>query len=547
MNSKEKIWSGFLIGILIALVCLYFAGILWINVNARVWFNFDLYADAKLAQIISQTNSLFPEGWTFGNQFYIIATPVISALICNVISDPAAALGIASSVMTVILMSSFLWCIWPFVKKENIPASLFCFIGGILISNGAATDFSGIQIFFTMGSYYACYLFGILLTMGIWLRIQEGLKVRAVYVILCYFVNIALGMQSLREMLSLNLPLCALSIYFVLRDYLQKKRIVIPKTTRFSLVCLWWCAFGIGTMSVLKRMPVIQQNDILTFAETSFLDSVTGSINALAQYIGLIPDWSCVFGCFSFFAALALTAAVLFSVIYILITDDRSAVACMILFCAISIAAVFCAGIFVIVLRDIYFFVWHLLATLCITYLLERFSSRMNLKRAVLLILSAIGTINLYFSFAADIQMYREKESFYREISDTLISDGITHVYYNIWGMNDAARIAASSEDRLLFCAVTPNFTEAESNADHADLLAPISYLCYDEWYSEEADVSAYLCLNGTLLESGENQEYYRMLQDHVTLTHRFVNGGEDYCFYAFDKELYQDIIHADS
>ena len=43
--------------------------------------NADVYADSQVAVRMWEQKSLFPEGWLFGNQFYVLATPVLSALL----------------------------------------------------------------------------------------------------------------------------------------------------------------------------------------------------------------------------------------------------------------------------------------------------------------------------------------------------------------------------------------------------------------------------------------------------------------------------------
>ena len=41
----------------------------------------DIYTDMSLSRLMWEQKTLFPEGWIFGNQVYVIATPVWAALL----------------------------------------------------------------------------------------------------------------------------------------------------------------------------------------------------------------------------------------------------------------------------------------------------------------------------------------------------------------------------------------------------------------------------------------------------------------------------------
>lgn len=536
--ETSKTISRFLFIAIFIVTVFYFIGIIWTNLNAKTWFNFDLYSDAKLAQLINQTGSLFPQEWTFGNQLYVIATPVIASILYPIISDSALALGIASCIMTVLLIASFIWCIGPFVHKKQLLVGIACLIGGVLVGESASSDFEGFQLFFTMGSYYSCYLLGILISIGIWLRMREKHPPHIIAVILCLLINIALGMQSLRQMLCLNLPLCTLSLLLSFMDRSNRKTCIFSNWTFFSVSCLAANFTGIILIRILKNILPIHQADILTSADGQLLENLRNSLLELAAYIGITRPNETFFSYFSLFAGIICLGIVVLSIAIIIHKRDTSALACVILFCIISIIAVLCAGTLMIQLRAIYFFVWHLAVTVSIVYLLDilRIDFR-NILCAILLILS---TVNLFFQYREDIAFFSEKNDFYQKISDTLIADGITQVYYNVWGMNDVSRVAAASKDQLLFCAVTAN----SENPEEYNLFSRIPYLYSEDWFDPSLQPSAYLCLTGDYLKEESHAAYAQLLEPRLTLVHRFTNGNEDYAFYSFDHIVYRDLVN---
>ena len=71
--------------------------------------NSDVFADMQLAKRIWEQKSLFPTGWGFGNQYYVVGTPVLAALFYGMLGSINAAMAIATEVMSVLIMLSFLW------------------------------------------------------------------------------------------------------------------------------------------------------------------------------------------------------------------------------------------------------------------------------------------------------------------------------------------------------------------------------------------------------------------------------------------------------
>ena len=148
MRVKHKILKteNAMPAILFVLLLIYLAGIIWVNSNGELWYNLDMYYDAAIARCMVEQKNIFPQDWVFGNQTYVIATPVLAAFFYYIFHDTVLALSLASSMMTLLVLWAFCWCIRPFVRGSSLLAGALCLMGGTLFSRNAATDIQGLQL-----------------------------------------------------------------------------------------------------------------------------------------------------------------------------------------------------------------------------------------------------------------------------------------------------------------------------------------------------------------------------------------------------------------
>ena len=78
LNEKqERTFSLIIILVLLA----YFAVFAIVNFAGFAYFcNADMYEDTLVARLMWEQKTLFPANYIFGNQYYVIATPVFAAL-----------------------------------------------------------------------------------------------------------------------------------------------------------------------------------------------------------------------------------------------------------------------------------------------------------------------------------------------------------------------------------------------------------------------------------------------------------------------------------
>ena len=166
LNKSVSITLGLVLG-------LFVLSIIWINFHPLLWYRMDVYSTSYIARLMAEEKSFFPSTWMFGNQFYVFATPNVAALLYHLCHDSVLAMSLASSIMTILVIVSFFWCFYPFLSRQECLAGLVCLTGGIIFGSSAANYISGLQVLYTMCSYYACYIICIFLSIGCWFRFKN--------------------------------------------------------------------------------------------------------------------------------------------------------------------------------------------------------------------------------------------------------------------------------------------------------------------------------------------------------------------------------------
>ena len=163
-----------LIGICSALVCVCFLTIFCV-INFRGFSRFctpDMYSDTYLIREIWESGTIFPENWIFGNQFYVISTPVLGALFYGLCGSINLSMVLATTAMTVLIILSFWWMLRPFASPAQILLGLAVLLGCV-IGPEIVSTIEG-QILYLMASYYAGYLITMFVIFGDYARAAQG-------------------------------------------------------------------------------------------------------------------------------------------------------------------------------------------------------------------------------------------------------------------------------------------------------------------------------------------------------------------------------------
>lgn len=519
----------------------YLLSICFVNLTGRVWCNYDIYSDAVLAKYMWEAKTLFPRGWHFGNQIYVTATPAVAALFYGVTKDAYLALAFASCFMTLGILFSYIWCVKPFVHVKSILVSLLVVIGGTNIGSTAHGDWLGFQVFYTMASYYACYVIGIFLTLGVYFRLVNQKRVPMLIQLGVLFYNLALGMQSLREMLVLNLPLCAIVILHILlhhkdlRRYLQEKR----DSIMFAFLALVCNSCGVLLTKIFIQNGTVKQSTIISGVSPNIRENYEVTVNAIRDYIGLCTPTT-FFEWLKHIGGIFSIGIVLLSLLCIFIgyRKDKKIVTMgyIVLFFVISLLAVFCAGLFIISVRDIYFFCWYFLVASSVAMLMEE-RWGVLLKGVLIVGLIGISVLNYDFTFGQSYRWLSGANNLYQGIVGQLQELGITYLYSD-W-RTERNKISAMSFDEIQYATL-------QFSGNPEDLWLKTEALYHDEWFETEHFEHSYIILSDYALYCLEvefSEEYRRAFLENLVYVYSVDAEGEKLHFFLGSDKMYGDMM----
>lgn len=527
---------------MLAIILLFFAGIVWVNFFGRQWYNMDMYTDAYLVKLMAQSNTIFPEGWIFGNQYYGFATPPVAALIYKIFPDSFYAMAIASTLMTIAVLALFVWCLRRFCSRTGVLVGvfgIFCLVFG----NHAASCYWGMQVFYTMASYYACYLIGIFVTLGCYLRLRFKQPCKAHFLFIMWLsallLNYLLGMNSPRELLVLNLPLLAIEI---LREgaRLIKKQKIDKASIIFAAATTAAGLMGRLTVKLLNIKSCSMFNELgAAHSARGLRDKLLVTLNALLEAMGLkFFEYDLRLIPLSLMALVVLSV-VITALVQIIKRRDNGALATCVMFCCVSLAAVAAAGVLVIPVRQIYFFVWFVLAAFCMAYMYEIKKDSVQKANyrvsAALLLLCLFGLTNFAFNFIPCVNNFFEKEELYTAIEQRIENDGIK----TVWVFPTTSPTAAMySNDKI--SAGTIEINTAWTPGGNEKPLRTIEYLCEKQMYDSDGD---YVYL---LSSDWDEKHYYtkfseqavKALKEQMKFVEEYSSSDMSFTLYKLPKEL---------
>ena len=448
LNEKqERAFSLIIILVLLA----YFAVFAIVNFAGFAYFcNADMYEDTLVARLMWEQKTLFPANYIFGNQYYVIATPVFAALFYGLTGSMNTAMALATTLMSLLIVLSLGWMIKPCIKSRSTQlAVLLAFAAAVYVPHILEADEG--QLFFVMASYYACYLITFFFLAGDYVRARTDSSLRPAALAVSLVLAFCTGMQSLRQTCVSILPILAVEFISALRRLLAREKLW-PKGRRMPLCrALGYTAANIGGVLLMKLLGVPNQS---IYSDASVLDG-TGLNGKLWRFIAAsrtVSGFECVKNnggffvlMFVFFTALLIAAAV------ILLRKVKSApegIGAYWWLSVMSLLAVIAASFFTTVkLRAIYLFIYYPLLALSAAIVLERAAPK--LRRALLIALCVLSAGNLYFSYGEDLRGALSEEKLISEqICDYAVDNGYELLYGNISYLTPGA--AAYSDGKLI-------------------------------------------------------------------------------------------------
>lgn len=480
--KREKIFSVVLTVLLLGFVGMVF----YINFSINPeYYDGDIYNDINYAKEAWKAKSLFPKDWIFGNQTYVVATPVLAALFYGITGNGFTAMAIASSIMTVLTLLTYDWMTRTLFSYNERTAGFLFMIGFLLLKAHVATSQQGIQAFFTMASYYACYLINAFIVYGCYVRIRQGKFTRKhiIPAIIGVALSFGTGMQSLRQTAVMALPLVACEVLLIIIYSAKDKRFAISYSTLFSAIVF------IANIAGLVAMRFIEINQNSIYGTTAFVSSFKDFFRKLFLNMESV---ALTFGLDALELRMRLVASIPFLLIiligFILCVKDYIKNKCneqgrfvLVMLLTLGCVSVFAAGVLTdVVNRALYYFMIYPLLAVCVSYIIVKFEKKRDVLFAVVAVFTAGMIIFRTAGAVEEIKAGKDKNSTAHQIANYMLDNGYDTIYsvFGLSGVMDGAEnVVVASGDKIHIVQF--------KNVDSSKPMKPVEYLCVKDGYKQ--------------------------------------------------------------
>lgn len=422
----------------------------------------DMYEDTLVARLMWEQKTLFPKNYLFGNQFYVAATPVLSALFYGLTGSMNRAMAWATLCMSVFLLLSMEWMLRPYLRRPSVRAAvLLVFLASIFGPYSVFRE-DGQQLFFAMCSFYACYLICFFVVLGDYARARESEALRLPALLLSLLLCFCTGMQSLRQTCVLILPLLCYEGLAALYRLIRKQPLYPPGRRMRLRRVLGYTAANLAGLVFIRLLPV-RRHEIYggasVFSGASLSDKLRDLHMALITVTGYEATRNGESRLFFILMFLALTLLVLGAVsLFLRKKRGAKSVGCFWLVAALGCLAVIAASFFTSVqLRPIYLFLYYTLPALSFALIAERAKPKQLAGLAAFFCM--LSAVNLFFSYKDDLRVALSDEPTpARQIADWAVENGYELVYGNqsmcapdVAAYSDGKLIAGCWQDDFLF------------------------------------------------------------------------------------------------
>lgn len=535
LKLKEKKKSDITLSVILTILLLAFLGLVFfVNLSCNPeYYDGDIYNDINYAKEAWKAKSIFPKDWIFGNQTYVVATPVLAALFYGIIGNGFTAMAIASCIMTVLIVLTYDWMTRTLFSYNERMAGFLFLIGVLLLKAHVATSQQGIQAFFTMASYYACYLINAFIVYGCYIRLRKG-EFSGKHIAMSV-IGIALsfgtGMQSLRQTAVMALPLVACEILMIIIYSIRDKKFAISSSTLFSAIVF------VSNIAGLIAMKFIEINQNSIYGTTAFVKSLKeflekGFFNV--EYVVL------TFGLDSLELRVRLVVSTVFLLIiligFILCVKDFFKNKCidqgrfaLVMLLTLGCVSVFAAGVLTdVVNRALYYFMIYPLLAVCVSYIIVKYPGKRKAFFSIIAVFAAGMIAFRTVGAVGEIKNGKDENSTAHQIANYMLDNGYDTIYsvFGLSGIMDGAEnIIVASGDKIHLVQY--------KRVDRSKPMKPVEYLCvkddYKQWDNEK---SLYLLREWELPKVRELAEKYGV---EMTKQAQF---GEGLYLYSMSENL---------
>lgn len=451
-----------------------------------------MWYDAFVSQQMSEHHSFRPEGWLFGNQFYIIATPSLAAIIYMLTKNTILAMSIASCIMMVFVILSLLYLLKSLhVSNIGKIAAILLMIGGCILGTSATKYTEGFQILYTMCSYYASYLTVSFLCLGIYTRLHEKESVNLGLLILSCLLVFGIGMNSLRELAVLILPLICLEVI----DFCFIKR--KPRSFSSSLIyVLLLLVLNLAGHFIWESFHVPQQKIIGGIIPVSsismFIVRIFETLKQFLHITGVLLVRNGLENIPLSLLSICFIGITLLSIYTIIKKRDTSALARIILFFCISLSGIIAIGVLIMSVRSIYFFMYYPLVVFSTIYQMENTIDKPKIIRLQSFTILA-SLICYFYNFIPDFIEYKRYNNESQLFSEKIVQTGVKTIYFHTHTSPIVVQYAKGKVEKGDFWFNT-----------HSDelFLVPVEYLNSKYIFNKAHKNQALICLSNESIAS---------------------------------------------
>lgn len=535
LKLKEKKKSDITLSVILTILLLAFLGLVFfVNLSCNPeYYDGDIYNDINYAKEAWKAKSIFPKDWIFGNQTYVVATPVLAALFYGIIGNGFTAMAIASCIMTVLIVLTYDWMTRTLFSYNERMAGFLFLIGVLLLKAHVATSQQGIQAFFTMASYYACYLINAFIVYGCYIRLRKG-EFSGKHIAMSV-IGIALsfgtGMQSLRQTAVMALPLVACEILMIIIYSIRDKKFAISSSTLFSAIVF------VSNIAGLIAMKFIEINQNSIYGTTAFVKSLKeflekGFFNV--EYVVL------TFGLDSLELRARLVVSTVFLLIiligFILCVKDFFKNKCidqgrfaLVMLLTLGCVSVFAAGVLTdVVNRALYYFMIYPLLAVCVSYIIVEYPGKRKAFFSIIAVFAAGMIAFRTVGAVGEIKNGKDENSTAHQIANYMLDNGYDTIYsvFGLSGIMDGAEnIIVASGDKIHLVQY--------KRVDRSKPMKPVEYLCVKDGYKQwDNEKSLYLLREWELPKVRELAEKYGV---EMTKQAQF---GEGLYLYSMSENL---------
>ena len=535
LRLKEKKKSDITLSVILTILLLAFLGLVfYVNLSCNPeYYDGDIYNDINYAKEAWKAKSIFPKDWIFGNQTYVVATPVLAALFYGIIGNGFTAMAIASCIMTVLIVLTYDWMTRTLFSYNERMAGFLFLIGVLLLKAHVATSQQGIQAFFTMASYYACYLINAFIVYGCYIRLRKG-EFSGKHIAMSV-IGIALsfgtGMQSLRQTAVMALPLAACEILMIIIYSIRDKKFAISSSTLFSAIVF------VSNIAGLIAMKFIEINQNSIYGTTAFVKSLKeflekGFFNV--EYVVL------TFGLDSLELRVRLVVSTVFLLIiligFILCVKDFFKNKCidqgrfaLVMLLTLGCVSVFAAGVLTdVVNRALYYFMIYPLLAVCVSYIIVKYPGKRKAFFSIIAVFVAGMIAFRTVGAVGEIKNGKDENSTAHQIANYMLDNGYDTIYsvFGLSGIMDGAEnIIVASGDKIHLVQY--------KRVDRSKPMKPVEYLCVKDGYKQwDNEKSLYLLREWELPKVRELAEKYGV---EMTKQAQF---GEGLYLYSMSENL---------